>query len=86
VGTVYIWNSTSKPVVFYLSTENQNFIKYRLDADKADSPEFGSGIKVVYFKCRTGETIIERTLDTQQRYRLVFVESASYIDIQIMNK
>jgi hypothetical protein len=86
VGTIYIWNGTNKPVVFYLSSDNQNFMKFRLDADKADSPDFGSATKTVYFRAKTGDTIIERTLDAQQRYRLVFVQPASYIDIQIINK
>jgi hypothetical protein len=81
VGSIYIWNGTNKGVVFYLSADKSNYTKFTLGPDGAASPAFDKNAKVLFFVARTGDKLVEKTLEPQKRYRLFVGGTPPYVDI-----
>lgn len=77
-GTIFIWNGTTKSVIFYLSPDNKNFERHEIAADGTDSPQFGVNVPEIHFRIKTGEAIIDRSLKPQTRYQIFLSEEKTF--------
>lgn len=81
-GSIFIWNATSKKVIFYLSSDKSNYKRFELNPDSTGKPDFGNKTESIYFRVKTGATVVDRTLTAQRRYRILLVADKGFLDIQ----
>ena len=80
-GSLFLWNGTDKPVIFYLSLDEDNFTKYSLDADASEKLSFNKGT-TVYYAIKSGEKLVKGELESQKRYRIILIsDGEEYFDI-----